>query len=427
MLDIQLLRESPERVRKAIQDKGTGQPDLVDRILQADTMWRETVTRAQQLKTDANNAAREIGELMKSGERDKAQAIMARTAAAKKDLQALEQEARQQEEALEDLLLEVPNIPHSSVPVGRTPDDNVTAFEWGTPPTFDFEPKPHWDLIDALGLADFDRGSKVTGAGFPFYTGAGARLQRALVQFFLDTAVNEGGYTEIQAPLVVNEDSARGTGQLPDKEDLMYEAKRDGLYLIPTAEVPVTNFHRDEIIEEADLPLTYCAYTPCFRREAGSYGKDVRGLNRLHQFDKVELVRFVAPDTSYDELEILRNDAERILQLLGLPYRRLLMCTGDMGFTQSKKYDLEVWSAGQQRWLEVSSISNFEGFQARRMRIRYRPEGGGKPQILHTLNGSGLAVPRIVAALLENGQQADGSIILPDVLHPYMGTDRIGT
>jgi seryl-tRNA synthetase len=207
----------------------------------------------------------------------------------------------------------------------------------------------------------------------------------------------------------------------------MYEAKRDGLYLIPTAEVPVTNFHRDEIIEEADLPLTYCAYTPCFRREAGSYGKDVRGLNRLHQFDKVELVRFVAPDTSYDELEILRNDAERILQLLGLPYRRLLMCTGDMGFTQSKKYDLEVWSAGQQRWLEVSSISNFEGFQARRMRIRYRPEGGGKPQILHTLNGSGLAVPRIVAALLENGQQADGSIILPDVLHPYMGTDRIGT
>ncbi|MEQ9103727.1 MAG: serine--tRNA ligase [Rhodothermales bacterium] len=426
MLDIQLLRESPERVRKAIQDKGTGQPDLVDHILEADATWRDTVTRTQQLKTDANAAARQIGELMKSGERDKAQDLMARTAAAKKDLQALEQEARQQEEALEGLLLEVPNIPHPSVPVGRTPDENVTAFEWGSPPSFNFEPKPHWELIEDLGLADFDRGSKVTGAGFPFYLGAGARLQRALIQFFLDTAVHEGGYTEVQAPLVVNEDSARGTGQLPDKEDLMYEARRDGLYLIPTAEVPVTNFHRDEIIDEADLPLTYCAYTPCFRREAGSHGKDVRGLNRLHQFDKVELVRFVVPDSSYDELEILRDDAERILQLLGLPYRRLLMCTGDMGFTQSKKYDLEVWSAGQQRWLEVSSISNFEGFQARRMRIRYRPEGGGKPQILHTLNGSGLAVPRIVAALLENGQQADGSVMLPEVLHRYMGTDRIG-
>lgn len=425
MLDIQLLRETPDRVRKAIQDKGTGLPDVVDRILQADATWRETVTRAQQLKADANAAARRIGDLMKSGNRDEAQAIMAQTAAWKKDLQTLEQEARQMEDALQEMLLEVPNIPHESVPVGRTPDDNVTAFEWGQRPDFDFEPKPHWDLIDELGLADFDRGSKVSGAGFPFYMGAGARLQRALVQFFLDTAVAEGGYTEIQPPLVVNEDSARGTGQLPDKEDLMYEAKRDGLYLIPTAEVPVTNYHRDEIIEEAALPLTYCAYTPCFRREAGSHGKDVRGLNRLHQFDKVELVRFVTPESSYDELEILREDAERILKHLGLPYRRLLMCTGDMGFTQSKKYDLEVWSAGQERWLEVSSISNFEGFQARRMRIRYRPEGGGKPHILHTLNGSGLAVPRIVAALLENGQQADGSIRLPDVLHPYMGTDRI--
>ncbi len=246
-----------------------------------------------------------------------------------------------------------------------------------------------------------------------------------MINFFLDKAI-EAGYVEIQAPLVVNEDSARGTGQLPDKEDLMYEAKRDGLYLIPTAEVPVTNLHRDEIIPESELPIRYCGYTPCFRREAGSHGKDVRGLNRLHQFDKIELVHFVAPEDSYSALEDLRNHAESLLQALELPYRRLLMCTGDMGFTQAKKYDLEVWSGGQERWLEVSSISNFETFQARRMRIRYRPADGGKPQILHTINGSGLALPRIVAALLENNQNEDGSISIPTVLQPYFGGKFIG-
>jgi seryl-tRNA synthetase len=299
------------------------------------------------------------------------------------------------------------------------------VFEWGEKPSFDFEPKPHWELAEMHGLIDFERGAKVTGAGFPFYIGKGARLQRALIQFFLDLA-GEVGYTEIQPPLVINEDSGIGTGQIPDKEGQMYEAMRDNLYLIPTAEVPVTNFHRDEIMDAVELPIKYAAYTPCFRREAGSYGKDVRGLNRLHQFDKVELVRFVHPDESYDHLEQLREDAERAVQQLGLPYKRLLMCTGDMGFTQSKKYDLEVWSAGQDRWLEVSSISNFEAFQARRANIRFRPEDGGKPQFVHTLNGSALALPRIVATILENNQRADGSISIPDVLRPYPSFDLIG-
>ncbi len=269
---------------------------------------------------------------------------------------------------------------------------------------------------------DFERGTKIAGAGFPVYVGQGARLQRALVQFFLDEAGRDG-YTEIQPPLVVNEASGIGTGQIPDKEGQMYETERDGLYLIPTAEVPVTNLHRDEVVEA--LPIRYAAYTPCFRREAGSYGKDVRGLNRLHQFDKVERVLFVEPEHSYDALDTLCGEAEKLLQKLGLPYRRLLMCTGDMGFTQAKKYDLEVWSAGQQRWLEVSSISNFEAFQARRANIRYRDEDG-KLQFVHTLNGSALALPRILAALLENGQQADGSVALPDVLHAYTGFAQIG-
>jgi seryl-tRNA synthetase len=289
----------------------------------------------------------------------------------------------------------------------------------------DFELKPHWDITDRLGILDFTRGSKVAGAGFPFYVGKGATLERALINFFLDQAL-ERGYKEIFPPIVVNEDSARGTGQIPDKEDLMYIVERDHLYMIPTAEVPVTNFHRDELLTEKDLPIRYAAYTPCFRREAGSYGKDVRGLNRLHQFDKVELVKFVHPSASYDELESLRLDAEHLLQLLGLPYRTLLMCTGDMGFTQAKKYDLEVWAPGQNKWLEVSSCSNFEAFQARRMNLRYRPVNGSKPEFVHTLNGSGLALPRVVAALIEHYQTPEGKIIVPKVLHQYTGFETIG-
>jgi len=426
MLDIQIVRNEPEQVRQAMADKGFSDTSVLDRILDLDRRRRDAVTALQEAKTRSNQLSKEVGTLMKEGRRDEAQAIRDESASLKEHMQSLDREAAEVETELGRLALEIPNIPHPSVPRGRTPEDNVVAHEEGEAHKFSFDALPHWDLADKHGLIDFERGAKVTGAGFPFYIGKGARLQRALIQFFLDLAVDEGGYEEMEPPFVVNEASATGTGQLPDKEDLMYEAKRDGLYLVPTAEVPVTNYFRDEILNEADLPAKFCAYTPCFRREAGSYGKDVRGLNRLHQFDKVELVQFVHPERSYEALESLREDAERALRLLGLPYRRLLMCTGDMGFTQTKKYDLEVWSAGQQRWLEVSSISNFEAFQARRTNVRFRPDGGGKPQFVHTLNGSGLALPRVVAALLENNQNEDGSITIPEVLRRYTGFEQIG-
>ncbi len=426
MLDLNLIREAPDRVRKAMHDKGLANDAVVNEILVLDERRRSALTELQAAQSRSNTVSRSIGELMRSGKRDEAQAFMAESGALKERIKVLDGEVREVEAALDRLLLEVPNVPHESVPVGRTPAENQVVFEHGERPAFDFTPLPHWELAARHGLIDFERGAKVSGAGFPFYIGKGARLQRALINFFLDLATTEGGYTEMQPPLVVNADSATGTGQLPDKEDLMYEAPRDGLYLVPTAEVPVTNYLRGEVLEEVDLPVKYCAYTACFRREAGSYGKEVRGLNRLHQFDKIELVQFVHPDKSYAALEALREDAERALVRLGLPYHRLLMCTGDMGFTQAKKYDLEVWSAGQERWLEVSSISNFEAFQARRMQIRYRPAEGGKPTVVHTLNGSGLALPRIVAALIENNQQSDGSILIPEALQSYTGFERIG-
>lgn len=424
MLDIQRIREQPDLVRKAIRNKGGSREDLVDQILELDERRRSVVTRLQEMQTRSNSVSKEIGALMREGKKDEAQQRIDETGRIKDEIKSLQDESDEVEARQQELMLDVPNVPHPSVPVGRTPDDNVVAGEYGERPSFAFTPFPHWELASRHELIDFERGSKVTGAGFPFYIGKGARLQRALINFFLDLA-SERGYVELQSPLLVNEDSARGTGQLPDKEDLMYEARRDGLYLIPTAEVPVTNFFRDEILDEDDLPVQYCAYTPCFRREAGSYGKEVRGLNRLHQFDKVELVRFVKPGKSYDALEALREDAEEAIRRLGIPYRRLLMCTGDMGFTQAKKYDLEVWSAGQERWLEVSSISNFEDFQARRASIRYRSKDRKKPELVHTLNGSGLALPRIVAALLENNQQEDGSVAIPDALQPYCGFDLI--
>ena len=426
MLDVNRIRTAPEEVRLAIVNKGTGDPGLVDQILALDADRREAVTALQDAQTRANAAARAIGTLMREGKQDEAQAQIQESARLKEEMKVLEARVPALEQEQQRLLLEVPNIPHPSVPVGRTPDDNVVVAEHGERPAFDFDPLPHWELTERHAIVDFERGARVTGAGFPFYVGAGARLQRALINFFLDLAVNEGGYTEMQPPVLVNADSATGTGQLPDKEDLMYEAARDGLYMVPTAEVPVTNFLRDEILSESELPLKFCAYTPCFRREAGSYGKDVRGLNRLHQFDKVELVRFVHPNTSYDALEEMRADAERALRALEIPYRVLLMCTGDMGFTQAKKYDLEVWSAGQQRWLEVSSISNFESFQARRANIRFRGQDQSKPAHVHTLNGSGLALPRVVAALIENNQQPDGSIQVPLALRSYTGFARIG-
>ena len=368
-----------------------------------------------------NSVSAEVGKLKQKGlDASKAIADMEEV---KNRIQAIDSELREVEKKLNALLLTVPNIPHPSVPIGKTPAENKEVFRWGDIPKIDFPLKPHWEIAEKCRIVDFSRGAKVAGAGFPFFVGKGATLERSLISFFLDEARGRG-YTELSPPIVVNEDSARGTGQIPDKEDLMYIVERDQLYMIPTAEVPVTNYFRDEMLNEKDLPVKFAAYTPCFRREAGSYGKDVRGLNRVHQFDKVELVKFVAPTTSYEELETLREDAERLLQLLGLPYRRLLMCTGDMGFTQTKKYDLEVWASGQQKWLEVSSCSNFESFQARRMNVRFKPSGG-KPEFVHTLNGSGLALPRVVAALLENNQTPEGKVIVPKVLHRYTGFEII--
>ncbi|CAM3241204.1 serine--tRNA ligase [Rhodothermus bifroesti] len=426
MLDLHRIRQEPDRVREAIRVKGIGDPSLVDRLLALDATHREKLTALQAARHRLNTLSQHIGQYLREGRQAEAQPLLEENARLKETIKDLEAQTKALAEAVEALLLEIPNIPHPSVPVGHGPQDNIVLYEEGTPPKFDFTPLPHWELALRHGLIDFERGAKVAGSGFPFYVGKGARLERALIQFFLDLAVTEGGYVEMQPPLLVNAESARGTGQLPDKEDLMYVIERDALYPIPTAEVPVTNYFRDEILEEAQLPIKFCAYSPCFRREAGSYGKEVRGLNRLHQFDKVELVQFVHPELSYEALEQLREDAERPLRRLGLPYRRVLMCTAETGFTQAKKYDLEVWSPAQQRWLEVSSISNFEDFQARRARIRFRPAAGGKPQFVHTLNGSGLALPRVVAALLEHYQQADGSIRIPEALQPYTGFDHIG-
>lgn len=426
MLDLQWVREHPDRVRRAMTRKGLKNTDVVDRLLEADRTRRTELNDLQEAQARSNDVSREIGELMKSGRKDEANLRIAETSRLKEEIRKREEAARTAEATVTTLLLEIPNIPHDTVPDGTGAADNKVVGEFGERRDFEFKPLPHWELSENLGLIDFERGAKVTGAGFPFFMGRGAKLERALIAMFLDLASDEGGYTEIQPPLLVNEDSATGTGQLPDKEDLMYEVPRDELYLVPTAEVPVTNFLRDEILDVDSLPIKYCAYSACFRREAGSYGKHVRGLNRLHQFDKVELVQFVRPEDSYEALENMRDDAERVLQRLGLPYRRLLMCTGDMGFSQAKKFDLEVWSAGQERWLEVSSISNFEAFQSRRMRIRYRPRGQQKTEFVHTLNGSALALPRTVAALLEHYQQADGTVLLPEPLRPYYGADVIG-
>lgn len=420
MLDLKFIREQPGIVRDGIRKKGD--VDRVDEVLKLDEQRRDHLQEVEALKNRRNVVSEEIGKRKRVGEDASVQ--VAEMESVKVRIKHLDDEIRRVEKSLHAVLLAIPNIPHPDVPVGSTPADNVEVSRWGEPPVIDFRPKAHWEITDALGIIDFERGVKITGAGFPVYRGHGAKLQRALINFFLDEAVNYG-YTEIQPPLMINEASATGTGQLPDKEDLMYVVTRDGLFLVPTAEVPVTNIHRDEILADSRLPLKYCAYTPCFRREAGSYGKDVRGLNRLHQFDKVELVKFVHPAHSYEELESLRTDAEKLLRKLGLQYRVLLMCTGDMGFTQTKKYDLEVWSVGQQRWLEVSSISNFEAFQARRMNIRFR-QPGGKPEFVHTLNGSGLALPRVVAAILEHYQTPEGKVIVPKALHRYTGFEVIG-
>lgn len=420
MLDVNYIREHAERVKQGMQNKGEKNTNAIDKLLNTDEQWRSLVQKTDELRSESNTKAKEIGALMRQGKKDEAQKIIEHTSKLKEQIKDLEKDLDDLKEKRDELLFRIPNLPHESVPVGHSENDNEIFKTWGDPAKEDWR-KPHWELVEKQGWIDFERGSKVTGAGFPFYLGPVAKLQRGLINYFLNKAT-ETGFTEMQAPYFINEDSARGTGQIPDKEDMMYVIPRDEFFAIPTAEVPVTNFHRDEIIEPENLPLYYAAYTPCWRREAGSYGKDVRGLNRLHQFDKVELVKIVHPDTAYDELETLRQYAESLLEDLELPYRTLLMCTGDMGFTQTKKYDLEVWSAGQQRWLEVSSCSNFAGFQARRMQLRYRNEHGNT-ETLHTLNGSALALPRVVAAILEVYQQENGSIAVPESLQLFMGTE----
>lgn len=422
MLDIKFIREHTDLVKQGVAKKGED-TSRIDDALSLDEERRGILQAAEQLKARKNSVSAEVGKKKAKGE--DASGVFEEMRKVADEIKLLDEKLSGIEGTLRETLLNIPNIPHGSVPVGRTPADNVVHATWGEPPAIDFTPKPHWELVEKLGIIDFPRGVKITGAGFPVYIGKGAKLERALINFFLDEA-EAAGYTEVMPPHMVNAASATGTGQLPDKEDQMYVATKDEFYLIPTAEVPVTNLYRDETLNEKDLPIRLCAYTPCFRREAGSYGKDVRGLNRVHQFNKVELVKFVNPGLSYDELESLRADAERLLRKLGLHYRTLLMCSGDLGFTQTKKYDLEVWSVGQQRWLEVSSCSNFESYQARRMNIRFKPAAGGKPEIVHTLNGSGLALPRIVAAIIENYQTPEGKVIIPKVLHEYTGFELIG-
>lgn len=419
MLDPKLLRDTPDVVRAAIAKKHLD-VDL-DAVLAVDAAWRAQLLEVEQLRArqkaaNAEMAARPKGSPEFIAKVQEMKAVAARAKEGDAKLKELEGQWR-------EALMSLPNLPHRSVPEGRTPEENVVHARHGAHDAAYPNTRPHWEIPGFERLFDFARGAKVTGAGFPFFVGDGARLVRALLHFFLEEN-GRAGYVEVAPPIFVNEASATATGQLPDKEGQMYETT-DRLFAVPTAEVPLTNFFRDEILDEDALPIYRCAYTPCFRREAGSYGKDVRGLNRVHQFDKVELLKWVHPDTSYVELDKLREDAERLIQKLELPYRVLLMCGGDLGFAQAKKYDLEVWAAGQKRWLEVSSCSNFETFQARRAQIRFRSKASGKPELVHTLNGSGLAVPRIVAALLENNLQPDGSVRIPAALGPYFGKETL--
>ncbi|MBQ2721848.1 MAG: serine--tRNA ligase [Opitutales bacterium] len=420
MIDVKLLRERPDFIKEKIALKKFDCD--IDAILAFDVERRKAVTAFEEARNAQNTASKAMAELPKGSPEFKEKVAEMKAVSAKvKELEAVANEAEKKWKAM---LLSVPNIPDDSVPVGKTDKDNVTLYTWGDIDSIK-NAKPHWDLPFFNELLDFQRGVKVTGAGFPFYVGDMARLVRALLQLFLDEA-KANGYKELMCPLMVNAASATATGQLPDKEGQMYHDAQDDYYMIPTAEVPVTNFYRDEIFEESQLPVYACGYTPCFRREAGSWGKDVRGLNRLHQFDKVELVKWVHPDNGMEELEKLRKDAEGILQKLGLPYRVLSICTGDIGFPHAKQFDLEVWAAGQQKWLEVSSCSCFTDFQARRANIRFRPADGGKPRNVYTLNGSGLAIPRVLAALLENNVQDDGKVAIPEVLKKWYGGDTIG-
>jgi len=421
MLDLSFIRENPDAVKEAMRKRGA--TSSIEAILELDTQRRAALVEVEGLKKTRNESSKKIGQLIKEGgdvqaQKDEVKRIGARITAIENTLESIETR-------LGDRMFDVPNITHESVPVGNTEDDNEVVATWGEPREFDFEPQPHWDIGTNLGILDFERAAKIAGARFVLYLGDGARLERALIQFMLDLHTEEHGYIETIPPFLVNRNALIGTGQLPKFEEDLFKTVDPEFFLIPTAEVPVTNIHADEILPAEDLPLAYCAYTPCFRSEAGSYGKDVRGLIRQHQFNKVELVRFVHPDRSYEELEILTGHAETVLQRLGLPYRKVVLCTGDTSFTSAKTYDLEVWLPSQKVYREISSCSNFEGFQARRAKIRYRD--GKKARPLHTLNGSGLAVGRTVVAILENYQREDGSVEIPEALRPYMrGRDTIG-
>jgi seryl-tRNA synthetase len=416
MLQVSYIRDNREQVLERLAVKNFKQAGLVDEIIRLDNDRKQTQSRMDNVSAEANAAAKQIGDLMRAGKKDEAEEIKSKTGALKDDVKLLGEALSAIETELQQKLVLLPNLPHSSVPKGLTPEDNEVVLENGNKPNLPANAMPHWELAAKYNLIDFELGVKITGAGFPVYKGKGAKLQRALINYFIDEA-EKAGYSEVIVPLLVNEASGFGTSQLPDKEGQMYFVGLDNLYLIPTAEVPITNMYRDIILKADELPVKNCGYTPCFRREAGSYGSHVRGLNRLHQFDKVEIVQVAHPDESYKVLEQMSGHVQGLLQKLGLPYRVLRLCGGDMGFGSALTYDMETWSAAQQRWLEVSSVSNFETFQSNRLKLRFRNDEG-KTQLAHTLNGSALALPRIVATLLENNQSEQG-IKIPEVLVPY--------
>jgi seryl-tRNA synthetase len=419
MLDLKFVRDHLPEVEQAIKHRGMAVS--LDDFRLHDGERRRLLTRAEELRSQRNTLSQQIGALLKGGKAEESQAIRTRVMVINGDIKDLEARAEEHDAWIQEFLLTLPNLPHASVPIGASSDDNPVVKTWGEPPSFDFNPKPHWEIGEALGILDFERAAKITGARFALLKGAGALLERALINFMLDLHTKKHGYLEVLPPFIVNEDSLKGTGQLPKFKEDLFKLEGFNYYLVPTAEVPVTNIHRDEILKGEDLPLYYTAYTPCFRSEAGSYGKDVRGLIRQHQFDKVELVKFVASETSYDELESLLQDAEEVLRELGLPYRVVVLCTGDMGFSAAKTYDIEVWLPGQGLYREISSCSNFESYQARRAAIRFRRPGTKGTELVHTLNGSGLAVGRTMVAILENCQQAEGSVVIPERLRPFMG------
>ena len=423
MIDIKRLRQDPEAVRSALRRRLDPSVDaMASELAELDRRRREALVAAETLKASRNAASEEVARRKKAG--TPADDLLAELKVSSERSKQLEQDVRGIDEELEGILLRIPNLPHADVPDGDATGNKVVRT-WGEPPKFDFTPRPHWELGERLGLFDLPRGARLSGSGFPLFTGVGARLVRALANFMLDLHTREHGYTEVCPPFVVNSDTMRGTGQLPKFADDLYQIPGDGLWLIPTAEVPVTNIHRGEILDAASLPVTYVAWTPCFRREAGAAGKDTRGLLRVHQFDKVELVRIVRPQDSESEHAIITTQAETVLQRLGLPYRVLELAAGDTGFASARTYDLETWAAGVGTWLEVSSASTFTDFQARRLDLRYRPEPGAKPEFVHTLNASGLAFPRTIATLLEHYQQADGSVRIPEALAAYLGADRL--